>query len=225
MTYNTTTLLAALLFIVGSKAQTHCSKYYPFEEGTTFQITMFDKKDKATGVMDYTVKESNGSSATLSYEMHDDKGKLVASSEYGIICDNDGVSIDFKSLMAAGMLEQYQDMEIDITGTNLILPNNLTPGQILPDADMLMIVKMAPINMKMTVRYFNRKVEAKETITTPAGTFDCYVISYEHDFKMGIKRTGSSKQWLAEGIGMVKQEEYNKNGNLMGKSVLTKFKK
>jgi hypothetical protein len=40
---------------------------------------------------------------------------------------------------------------------------------------------------------------------------------------MGIKRLGSSKQWFAEGIGMVKSEEYNKKGKFIGKSVLTKF--
>jgi hypothetical protein len=34
-----------------------------------------------------------------------------------------------------------------------------------------------------------------------------------------------SKLWLAEGVGMVKQETYNKKGDLMSKSELTSFKK
>ncbi|MCP4975068.1 MAG: hypothetical protein GY931_02820 [Maribacter sp.] len=215
-------------FIMGvnlNVAQTSCSTYYPFEEGTTFQITSYDKNDKETGVLDYVVKESSGDTATLAYEMHDEKGKLIMASEYGITCENDGISIDFSSLMAPGVLEQYEGMEVDISGTNLLLPNNLSPGQTLPDADVLANIKVPPINMKMTVSMTNRKVEGKESVTTPAGTYDCYVITNDHESKMGVKISGSSKQWLAEGVGMVQQESYNKKGKLIGKSVLTAFNK
>ncbi|MFT5942941.1 MAG: hypothetical protein ACI9Q4_002208, partial [Sediminicola sp.] len=33
----------------------------------------------------------------------------------------------------------------------------------------------------------------------------------------------SAKQWLAENIGMVKQENYNKKGKMTGGSILTAF--
>ena len=77
--------------------------------------------------------------------------------------------------------------------------------------------------MKMTVNIMNRKVEGKESVTTSAGTFDCFVISYDHESKMGIKIRGSAKQWYSEGVGMVKQENYNKKGKLMGSSLHTLF--
>jgi len=206
-------------------AQTSCSTYYPFEEGTTFQITSYGKNDKKTGVLDYVVKESTGDSAILAYEMYDEKGKLIMASEYGITCDNDGISIDFSSLIAPGVLEQYEGMEVDISGTNLLLPNNLSPGQTLPDANVLANIKVPPINMKMTVSMTNRKVEGKESVTTPAGTYDCFVITNDHESKMGVKISGSTKQWLAKGVGMVKQESRNKKDKIIGKSVLTKFSK
>lgn len=221
------TLLALCLIFflnVTSSAQ-DCSKYYPFKEGTKFQITNYDKNDKVSGVIDYHIKESSGDTATLAYEMYDHKGKLIMSSEYGISCENDGISIDFKSLMAPGVMEQYKDMEVDISGTDLILPNNLNPGQTLPDADILMNVSVPPIKMKMTVKIFNRMVESNETITTPAGTYDCAIISYDHESKMGVKINGKVKQWFAEDIGMVRSENYNKKGKLMGSSVLTQFSK
>ncbi|MCF6348980.1 MAG: DUF3108 domain-containing protein [Flavobacteriaceae bacterium] len=69
----------------------------------------------------------------------------------------------------------------------------------------------------------NGKVEKREEITIPAGTFDCYVISFETEFKMGIKRKGKTRQWLAKGVGIVKTEDYNKKGKVISKSVLTKF--
>lgn len=213
-----------LLFVFAGKAQTNCSSYYPLNEGTTFQLTMYDDKDKTTGVIDYAVKDATANSATMTYEMHDEKGKLISASEYDVRCEGDGISIDFNSLVSPGMMEQYKDMEIDISGTDLMLPNSMSPGQTLPDANMLMNIKMPPINMKMTVDVTNRKVEGTESVTTPAGTFDCIVISWDHESKMGVKFTGTAKQWLAEGVGMVKQENYNKKGKMIGGSLLTSFK-
>jgi len=195
------------------------------DEGTKFQITMYDKKDKLSGVMDYEVREVSGNIATMFYEMTDEKGKMVTSSEYGITCTDDGVTIDFSSMMSPELMGQYKDMEVEMSGTDLLYPNNLSSGQSLPDADVLMTVKMPPLNMKMNMNFFNRKVEGNESVTTPAGTFDCYVITYDSEAKMGFKMTSSNKLWLAEGFGMVKQETYNKKGALIGKSVLTAFNK
>lgn len=218
-------LLLGFLAISGINAQNDCSKYYPLKEGTKFQITSYDKKDKLQTVMDYTVKASSGDAATMSYDMYDDKGEMLFTSEYDMTCTSDGISIDFKSLVAPGVFEQYKDMEVDMTGTNLLLPNNLSAGQSLPDADMLMTVKIEPISMKLNARVFNRKVEGKETITTPAGSFDCFIITYDHESKMGIKFSGTAKQWLAEGVGLVSQANYDKKGRITSKSVLTKLEK
>jgi hypothetical protein len=216
-------LIFMVFYAIKGGAQADCSAYYPFETDTKFQLTMYNPKDKPTGVIDYLVKEVSGNTATMSYSMHDEKGKLITESDYVITCNNDGVSIDFNSLAAPGVLEQYKDMEVDISGTDIIVPNNLNPGQTLPDAHMLMNIKMTPINMKMSVDATNRKVDGRESVTTPAGTFDCMVISWDHESKMGIKISGSAKQWLAEGVGMVKQESYNKKGKLTGSMILTSF--
>ncbi len=218
------TLCLISLMAVPVTAQ-KCSKYYPMEEGTAFQMTIYDKKNKPSGVIDYKIKETSGDTATFYYEMHDEKGKMISSSEYDITCKEDGISIDFSSIMSPAVMGQYKDMEVDMTGTELIYPNNLSEGQSLPDADVLMNVKMTPINLKMTSKMFNRKVESKESVTTPAGTFDCYVITYDNEMKMGVKMTGSAKLWLAEDVGMVKQETYNKKGDFVGATVLTAFSK
>ena len=216
-------VLFSFLVLHYSNAQNNCSKYYPLKEGTKFQITNYDKNDKPGAVIDYLVKESTGDSALIYYELMDDKGEIVMTSEYGISCENDGISIDFNSLAAPGMMEQYKDMEVDLTGTNLYIPNELSVGQSLPDADLLMKVSMSAINMNMTVRIFDRKVEGMETVTTPAGTFDCVILSQSTESKMGVKVSGSSKEWYAPDVGMVKQESYNKKGKKIASSVLTSF--
>jgi len=204
-------------------AQETCSAYYPFQEGTKFQITTYDKKDKVSAVVDYLVKESSSDSALLAYTLSDDKNETIATSEYTIICQDDGIAVDFKSLAAPGIMEQYQDMEVEVTGTNLIIPNELLIDRELPDADMFMKIKIEPITMNMSVFIKNRKVSGMETVTTSAGTFDCVVLSYDFETKMGIKISGTAKQWLSKGVGMVKQEDYNKKGKRISRSELTVF--
>lgn len=218
-------LICAFFCFTSAVIAQDCSKYFPMDEGTKFQVTVYDKKDKVSGIMDYVVKEVNGNTATMFYEMRDEKGKMITSSEYGVTCTDDGVKIDFSSMMSPELLGQYKDMEVEMSGTDLLYPNNITAGQSLPDADVLMTVKMPPLNMKMNMNFFNRKVGGNESVTTPAGTFDCYVISYDSEAKMGFKMTSSNKLWLSEGYGMIKSETYNKKGDLIGKSVLTSFQK
>jgi len=211
------------LFSISGIFSQNCSKYYPLKEGVKFQITTYDKKDKPSAVINYEVKEFDGTKALMATEVFDDKDKLVLSSDYNISCIGNGISIDFKSLMSPDLFKQYSEMEIDMDGTDIQIPNNLETGQELPDANMDMTIKMGPINMNMSINMVNRVVEGKESVTTPAGNFNCIVISYETEMKMGATRTGTSKQWLAEGIGMVKHEDYNKNGKLVSSSLLTSY--
>lgn len=231
--FNRLFLLTFLAFIYfQGYSQINCSKYYPFEEGTSFQYTMYDKKGKPDGTSDYKVTSvlNSGSStvAEMALNLKDKKGKEIVVSNYNITCTGTGVKIDFQSLMPSQMLEQYKEMdvEVDLTGTDIELPNDLSVDQELAEANVTMNIKMAGMNMKTIVNMMNRKVEKKESLTTPAGTFECYVIYSENETQiMGMKKMFPSRLWLAEGVGMVKQESYQKDGDLISRSELTKFEK
>ena len=71
----------------------------------------------------------------------------------------------------------------------------------------------------------NRKVVAQESVTVPAGTFDCLKITYDLESKAMIKITGSATQWMAVGPGLVKSESYDKKGNLISSQLLNEFTK
>ncbi len=206
-----------------------CSAFYPFEEGISFQITNYSNKDKVVASADHTVKSITNSGGTttaiINSIVKDKKGEIITDGEYQISCTGDEVSIDVKSLMSPDLFDQFEGMKTDITGTNVVIPSNLSVGQTLPDASMKMDIDMGGINMSMSVLMTDRTVDGMETITTPAGSFECYVISYTSNIKMGMNRTGKAKQWLAKGVGMVKQQDYNKKGKITGTSVLTKFSK
>ncbi len=201
------------------------SKYYPLKEGVFYEITIYNKKDKPEGVVSYTIKNVADNKATVQSTLLDEKGNEVMSSEYFMFCDENGVSIDFKSLMNNNMLRNYENAEIKMSGKNISIPNKLSVGQELDEANIELEINMAPLTMKMYTRMFNRIVEGKETISTPAGDFNCFIVSHDTEYKMGIsKRKSHTKQWLAEGVGVVKTEEYKKKGGkLEAKAILTNF--
>ncbi|WP_298498225.1 hypothetical protein [uncultured Algibacter sp.] len=218
-------LICTFLIHFSSFSQSACKAYYPFEKGTKFEITNYNKKGKKEGVVNYEVTTIDNNVATIKTTIFDDKDKEITTTSYQIMCDGNKISIDFKSLMNPDMFKQYKDMEMDITGTNVELPNNLQVGQSLKDANMNMVIDMGGIKMNMSIDMLNRKVDKKESVTTPAGTFNCFALSYDNEMKMGMKMTFKIKEWIAEGVGVVKSESYNKNGKLMGYSELTSFSK
>lgn len=217
------------LFSIPVSAQ-NCSKYYPMVEGATFQYTNYNKKGKIEGVAEYKVSDVNTSgditSATMSIELKDDKGKEIYTTDYNFTCTGNMVSIDYESLIPSSTMQQFEDMEMDISGTDLELPNDLSVGLVLPDANVSIKISMSGINMNTTVDMVNRKVEKQESVDTPAGTFDCFVIYSENKIKaMMVKQSMPSRVWFSEGVGMIKQESYKKNGDVMTSTILTKYSK
>lgn len=148
------------------------------------------------------------------------------SSEFGMSCNGTTVTMDFKSLINADMMKQFHDSEMEITGTNVEFPNTLTEGQILPNANMNITVSISGMNLNLTTDITNRKIMGTETITTPAGTFDCVVITQTSSGKMMVAKFNSTQKiWLAENVGMIKTEDYNANDKLQSSTVLSAFSK
>ncbi len=227
--------LLLLTWVVGlsfGTAQDNCSSFYPMNEGASYQYKMFNGKGKLEGSTSYLVSEVNNNGgntkAAMKLKFEDAKGKNAFESDYTITCTGDGIKIDYKSLFPTQMMQQYENMnvEMDITGTDIELPNNLSVGQDLADANVDIKMSMSGMNMKMAVNTTDRKVIAKESVTTPAGTFDCYVISSNIASKvMMTNMQMADKLWLSEGVGIVKQESYNKKGKLESTMELVSFSK
>jgi len=223
-------MMAILFGIYSINAQNNCSKYYPMEEGASFTYTVYNKKGKVDGTTSYTVtdikNDNNQTQSTLNMTYSDAKGKHSFDSNYGMTCTDMGIKIDYMSLMPSQMMNQYKDMdvEMDMEGIDIELPNDLSVGQQLADANVNVSMNMSGIKMKISVSTVDRNVLAKEQVTTPAGTFDCYVLSETIQSKsMGANLELISKTWLAEGVGMIKNETYKKNGTMQSRSELTKF--
>ena len=195
--------------------------FFPTKEGTVLVYKTFDKKDKETSKVQYTITHINinGSDMDITYlvQSFDPKEKLLFKEDITIHKKGDNLYFDMSNFINKAAFQQNGQIppEIKITGNNMEIPSNPKPGDALPDANVEMAMKLGFINMKMSAQITNRKVEAIEDITVKAGTFKGYKFTSEvNSSAMGMKIKSNNIEWYAKGIGMVKTESHDKNGNL-----------
>lgn len=206
------------------------SSYMPYQEGISFELTNYDKKGRESSVAKHTVSSleeaDGGFKATIDMEISDAKGKNLTQGSYTMECREGVIYLDMSSMLDPRTMESFSSMEMEMSGDALQIPNDLEPGQDLPDGTMTMKASTGGFGlMTVNLSVTGRKVEAAETITTPAGTFDCVKISQESEMKAIVKKKFRSASWYAKGIGMVKSENYDSKGNVESSTLLTKLDK
>ncbi|MBN1337859.1 MAG: hypothetical protein JXA03_00970 [Bacteroidales bacterium] len=222
-----------LVFLVSFRNITaqDCRFYFPSEEGSMVEMTNYDEKDKMTGTVKHTIKSKkvtgNNVALEVHFESYDEKGKESGSGDLGLRCENGVFYMDMRNYMNDQMMEGYQDMDVKIEATDLEFPSDLDVGISLSDASIKITTEGSPMaSMATTVNITERKVESKEPVTTPAGTFECFKITYTLKTKVMMMNVESKGvEWIAESVGAVRTESYNKKGKLMGYSVLTAIKR
>jgi hypothetical protein len=222
-------IFLATFLVAGVMAQ-ECPVYYPDAVNSQLEYKQYDKKGNLSGssiqkVTDFK-KTGTGYEVGVSAESFDAKGKSMGTMQLEAHCENGIFYIDMKNLMGQQSMEAYKDMEMKIEGGTLELPANMKAGDMLKNGNMSISFAsngMSIMNMSFTIS--NRKVEALENITTPAGTFECYKISYDIATKMMVNVKTKAIEWYAKGTGLVKTESYSTDGKLLGSSVLNSIKK
>jgi len=211
-------LLMVFVFIaIMLKAQ---ETFFPLKEGIVLVYKTFDKKDKEINMVRYTVKHvtMNGNDMDITYlcESFDPKEQPMFKEEITIYKKGDKLYFDMSNFLNKAAFQQNGQMppEIKVTGNSMEIPSDPTPGETLPDANVEMALKMGFINMKMSADITNRKVESIEDVTVKGGTFKCYKFSSDvNSSVMGIKVKSKNLEWYAKGIGSVRTESYDKNGD------------
>lgn len=222
-------LITLILFGLQSlKAQ---ETFFPTKEGMVLIYKSFDKKDKLTGMMKYTIEkvDVNGNNIDFTYlcESLDNKEKLVFKEEITVHQKGDVMYIDMGNFLNKAAFQQEGTIpaSVEVKGNNMEIPLNPSPGQTLPDANIEMAMKMGFVSMKMSAAVTNRKVEAIEDISVSGGTFKCYKFSGDvNTVAMGIKVQAKTVEWFAKGIGTVKTESYDKKGEMTGRTELVEIR-
>ncbi len=223
-------LTGSLTAIIGFAAFSQdCDAYFPMKEGAYIETRSFDAKDKLQGFSKMTVlqKQTAGirTSVIAEVKSYDDKEKELMSTQMEVYCENGVFYIDMRKFLDQQTMESFKDMEVAMETENMEFPSNLAAGQTLKDARITVSASSGGMKLfSMNVWVTNRKVEAIEDITTPAGTFTCYRITSDVETKMMMKISVKSVEWYAKNVGTVRSESYNNKGKLTGYTLLTDYK-
>lgn len=188
--------------------------YYCTSQGT---VLKYERKDVDSGklVWKHTLKvlsaqkKEDSREVRCSSEFTRENGKEIALVEYStFIGENGNVVTDLNATVASAIRNFLPKADIETTFSPTTLPSDLTPGKTLPDAFSSIKVMGRPFTITVT----ERSVLRYETVTTPAGTFDCVVVTEHKKEKFFLyNRDTVSYTWYARNIGMVRHDTW-KNG-------------
>jgi hypothetical protein len=205
----------ACLFVYLKMNAQKCGDYLFLQNNKTVEMTIYNRKGDANGKQIYTVSNvansGDATTATLNSEMFDKKGKSIVKASNHIKCVNGVMMMNMKMMIPQQQTEQFGNTEATAEDVYIDYPSTMNIGDQLKDGAFSMDINNNGLKQTVNMNVTDRKVEAKESITTTAGTWDCFKISYKG--KMIIKTAGigipvniDGTEWYAPGIGVVKTQ-------------------
>ena len=222
-------LIGALLF--SATAVDAQDIFFPSKEGTVLEYKIYDSKDEQTGMTRYTITDIKrmGSDMDITYliETTDSSDKELIKQEITINKKGDKLYVDMSKFISNAIFEKVGEKanKMKITGNDMEIPSNIKVGDNLPDSNIEMALKMGFINIKISANITDRKVESAENIVVEAGNFNTYKLTKTLSANaMGMKTSSKSAEWIAKGVGMVKSETYDNNGDVSSYTELVLLK-
>lgn len=210
-------------------SQDHCKSYLP-KEGTVLTYANLDKKGKQTSTTTTEVVSVKVTDGVTTYKVHqlisDGKEKNDMENDFEYQCDGEKFIIDMESVLNAQQMKAFEGGKITAEVEDMYIPNELEEGMELNDGLIKMDVYIEPITTSVTARAFYRKVIGKETIETPAGTFEAWKIDGNIESKVSFMRFAFRVlEWYVEDVGIVKSETYDDKERFVGSTLLQKIEK
>ena len=79
------------------------------------------------------------------------------------------------------------------------------------------------MGLNFTAEILSHNVIGREELTTPAGTFKCYIVEMVTQSNVLMQKVVSTtRQWYARGIGSVKSETFDDSGKMTNSQLLIK---
>jgi len=207
------TCIIACILIASRLLAQDCARFIYMQTGKTIEMSTFNKKGDVEMKSLSTISDvtTSGSiiTAKVATQVFDKKGNSLGTSNAKYSCNGNAVSVEMD--YDAGQ-QTNTNMQIDVKQDNNTVeyPTTMQVGDHLKDGTSIMDFGNGKINSEITVKVYDRMVLAKESVTTPAGTWDCYKISY---------KTANSSTFKGEGA-----DTLNKLTSAISKFAL-KFKK
>ncbi len=188
------------------------------------RYTTFDAENKTTSETVYKItssfKTSTGKRFTF-IAIEDSEIELLETAYHYLDQNQNEMVFTSNFILPPFLFDSYSNLDISIEEGNETLPYTYTTQSKLPEEQLILNLAIAPIVRTLKYAVTDRQLVKEEVITTPAGNFNCFVVESKTQFIPDEDLNGSMVQWIAPGIGLVKQSHYNLNGRLTGTTLLT----
>ena len=131
----------------------------------------------------------------------------------------------------AALVQKIRSFQVRTQQASMVYPDSMQKGDSLDDGYMEMDLDLEGKTIsREQMSITDRKVEGMDRITTPAGTWNCYRISYTARLRtsllgIGIPLVFRYREWFAPGFGLVKRQAYRKKNKLSGSLILVSIQK
>ncbi len=209
-----TVTLLIICFWQTSYAQ-DCKSLYYLQNNKSVEMTIYSKKGNVNGKHVYTISDVNKAgpsvTSTVNSEMFDKDGKSVASTSNKIQCEGGAVMIDMKMFIPSQQMEQVQHTEVTATSSYLEYPASINIGDRLKNGKVNINMTNNGLATTLDMYMTNRSVKGIEKVSSAAGSWDAYKITYNTKIKMKIAGIGipvnmEATEWYVPDFGIVKTE-------------------
>lgn len=201
-------LAAVFSFCANASAQTK-DLYFPAKSGVVRVYASYNAAGEHVGYSRDSVASVSGNALDGSAELYRIANDTLSVRMPVYFKDGEVIIEEIAALKDAFAAEDPELGEmLNVDGESRGIPSEMSVGMKLPDYTVT--IKIAMFNIKTACK--NRKVVAREQLSLPAGTYDCFVV--EETVTVSAFMTTEKetlKSWYAAGIGLVKQESYEKN--------------
>ena len=193
-----------------------CGNFYYLQNNKTIEMTITNSKGKESGKNIYTIsnvnKNGNSISSIINSEFFDSKGKSINKAVNNVKCMNGVMMMDMKIFIPSAQQEQMGNGTANASDVYLEYPASMAAGDDLKDGQFTLNYQTGGgMNSSIDVSITERKVEVKESVTTTAGTWECFKIISKNKITtkiagIGIPIKSDVTEWFAPGFGVVKTE-------------------
>jgi len=221
------------LFYCNSLKSQDCKNYYYMTNNAEIQMTLYDGNGAKSGLQQWKVsdvsKESGGFRSTINSVFTNAKGEEIAKGKGVYRCSGGKLMADMRMSVPQDQLKDAEVGNASVNDAFIEYPEILSEGMSLPDAFIDMNVSTSGIPSTTRFEMKNRKVVGKEKITSDAGSWEAYRITYEATIKIkmagiNIPMVMRTTEWFVPFFGVVKTETFSRKGKKQGSSLLTGMK-
>ncbi|RSK44000.1 TapB family protein [Hymenobacter rigui] len=229
-------LTALLLAVPAAQAQTpvtsaDCTHPFGLLDKMERVYQLQDANGKAVGTIRQRVvslgteqnkkKTVTTTTALVKSGTYDTKNHLLNQQDLTFRCRQDTSFTDGMAELNPESLRSFRDRRFAYTPTPLAWPNQPGVGTEIPSGGVSVQVSSTAVDIaRVYTTVQKRRVTGMETITTPAGTFQCYRVEAERESAtvaradMVMRTTMKVVDYYSPGTGIVKTEIYDKKGKL-----------